>query len=950
MLSTYGSLRLSSVALLAALLSSAGLSATGCTLDFDEFETRPDADIQHGDGDLDAGDAILDGSDDSGLAPDSTSDAAPDTGDTSESQLQIGAQCTDDTDCGSGTCLDGYCTRECQPDQPSDPCSNGASCTALDDGNYCLLDCGNLDQCPSPDGRDLTCLSVKRRPDLQFPPDLPRRCLSDADDDHVFDATDNCPMTANASQADQNDDGTGDACTNGATACPSDVEGGVRALPPAETNLREVSLPATTTARRVPVVGGRSAPDSPPADSFRLIDRRDGTSESHDLPYGLTGQALLDIPGSDGHVGTPGTTQQSSGTQFGRFLALHADGDTRFGPTYPLDARHVQLVMTGAGIPVAHGYTDNGWHVWRWNHSTSSFQRITDTATPTGSGDRPWRAIRRLDGDVTFYNHPAPGATGPFDLQLVTVDAHAQSASTSGPVALPSNSGDTSGDAFHPALVTGPGDVLYALDTRGAGGGRFARLQPADGSALLLEPLSFSLGINAEAVSVDPGGPSMLLVGNSANQSADDLLFIREIFPGCLDGASQVDSDDDGTPDLLDNCPDTGNSNQTDTDGDRIGDVCDPDDDNDGIPDENDLVSSSDGNTDLSRDTDNDTTPNPNDPDDDGDGIPDERDRHPLDTDNNWLPNHLDADDDGDGYPDADERSADSNPTDPRDFPGAGTIAYVTHNQSGQRTAVTAPLPDADDTDTVLDPSEQPHRPRLFNGSAGLAALSGAPGSATDLVRTLRTDGSWGSAQIISTDSPLADYDVGPVVSMGNDLATWYAIRLTGDDASPRLSSFSMSSGSFTPLVDSFEYMPVLSADPDGTITFIAGPADCPGCLSLFDTDASGTSVDQRLALSIQPRHLRRTNGWTVLVAPGGTSQPPSILRRPAGSNQSFTAVDTPSFTHITDAAAIADDHLLASARQPGGSSQLWLFNDHTHEWFRLTDASDAIAEFDWTN
>jgi hypothetical protein len=46
-----------------------------------------------------------------------------------------------------------------------------------------------------------------------------------------------------------------------------------------------------------------------------------------------------------------------------------------------------------------------------------------------------------------------------------------------------------------------------------------------------------------------------------------------------------VDTDDDGVPDIDDNCPDDANADQTDTDSDGLGDVCDPDDDNDGVPD-----------------------------------------------------------------------------------------------------------------------------------------------------------------------------------------------------------------------------------------------------------------------------------------------------------------------------------------------------------------------------
>jgi subtilisin-like proprotein convertase family protein len=46
-----------------------------------------------------------------------------------------------------------------------------------------------------------------------------------------------------------------------------------------------------------------------------------------------------------------------------------------------------------------------------------------------------------------------------------------------------------------------------------------------------------------------------------------------------------IDTDGDGVPDAADNCPDSFNPDQANNDGDALGDACDPDDDNDGLPD-----------------------------------------------------------------------------------------------------------------------------------------------------------------------------------------------------------------------------------------------------------------------------------------------------------------------------------------------------------------------------
>jgi len=99
------------------------------------------------------------------------------------------------------------------------------------------------------------------------------------------------------------------------------------------------------------------------------------------------------------------------------------------------------------------------------------------------------------------------------------------------------------------------------------------------------------------------------------------------------------DSDNDGVPDANDNCPTVYNANQLDTDHDGQGDVCDTDDDNDGVLDTRDNcpLEANANQADFDKDGQGDAC----DTDDDNDGVPDAYDCAPLDKKNNkWLVCH----------------------------------------------------------------------------------------------------------------------------------------------------------------------------------------------------------------------------------------------------------------------------------------------------------------------
>lgn len=152
---------------------------------------------------------------------------------------------------------------------------------------------------------------------------------------------------------------------------------------------------------------------------------------------------------------------------------------------------------------------------------------------------------------------------------------------------------------------------------------------------------------NADQLDTDSDG-----FGNVCDDDDDEdgVSDVDDAFP--LNAGESVDTDSDTVGDNSDNCVDISNTNQLDTDGDTAGNVCDDDDDGDGLPDADEIGY---GSNPLLVDSDADTVEDPYDnciaaantgqDDLDGDGAGDA----------------CDTDDDGDGLTDAQELVLGSN-------------------------------------------------------------------------------------------------------------------------------------------------------------------------------------------------------------------------------------------------------------------------------------------------
>ncbi len=401
--------------------------------------------------------------------------------------------------------------------------------------------------------------------DLDTYPDLADNCpmdlnanQSDSDGDGVGDLCDNCPLARNTAQGDFDGDGAGDLCDPlqiNFQPCASPVPAGfVMDCGQPYSDTRGFGWDGTTalSCRDRNVNPDQSRDTFCFSSSVRRfeidLDPGDydvtavvGDPSFAQGPQRVVAEGLTLIPGVTTAAGSYSSGSGRVYVRDGR-LTVEIGGD---GGNTTLDYLAVAFVQEA----------DQPRRLYAWNFQPSGAPVPRGFLAATGDPDDPV-ARWGWDAPVTTVDRNA----SPYQV----FDTFALSASQIFQAEMPSDcyviqacAGDYAASAG-PHFVSAEGVPILA--SAGTAAGQFA---------CGMYPVRVSDGLLSIAV------------GNGADTTTINFLTAATT-PADLDG--------DGALNCADNCPAASNSDQRDTDADGQGDVCDPDDDNDGALDAADCL------------------------------------------------------------------------------------------------------------------------------------------------------------------------------------------------------------------------------------------------------------------------------------------------------------------------------------------------------------------------